>query len=180
MKKKIIDQITVTIIFLLILTFLRFKLDLSLIPLWLGGLIGTVILESDYLFQVFLVQPELPVAQEAKKLVREGRYVAAVSMVYNRTDEIQHLTFHTIFFQVIFYLFAFFITTSSGSVLGQALVLSALLNLEVKQIKEIREFGELNRGWFYRLNVSETPKRQKIYVGVMTVLFILLTTFVVR
>ncbi|MBI3384865.1 hypothetical protein HY030_01590 [Candidatus Gottesmanbacteria bacterium] len=180
MQKKVVDQITITVVFLFFLSLLRFKIDLSLIPLWLGGLLGAVILETDYLFQVFLVQPELPVAQDVRKIMREFGVIKGIKTVFERTGEIKNLTFHTIFFQVIFYVFALFITTSSGSVFGQALVLTALLSLLTKQVKEVREIGELDKGWFYRLNVSLTSDRQKIYVAVMVIFFILLTTFALK
>lgn len=141
---------------------------------------GAVILESDYLFQAFLVQPELPISQEAKTLAKEGKYQAAVTAVYDHTAEFKKLTFHTLFFQVIFFAFSFFVLTSSGSVFGQGLVLCVLLHLLKEQVEEIKQNHKLSDGWFYRLNISLSEQRQKIYLGVVVLIFLFFTTLVSR
>ena len=141
---------------------------------------GIVCLDSDYLFQVFLVQPELALSQEAKKIWKEKRYPEAIGLVFSRSSEIKSTIFHTIFFQVIFYAFSFFVLTSSGSVLGQALVLTALLHLLKEQIEQLRQKGQLSEFWFNKLNVNLPPQRQKIYVGIMTLIFLIFTTFVIK
>lgn len=115
MKQKIISYFTLPALYLLVICLARFKLDFNILWIWLGGLVGAVILKSDYLFQVFLVQPQLPVAADAKALWQKNQYQELLKTVYHRKSEITSLTFHTIFFQVIFYAFAFFILSSSGS-----------------------------------------------------------------
>lgn len=180
MKPKTTSYFSLTVFYLLVLSVARFKIDLNLVWLWLGGLIGAVILESDYLFQVFLVQPELPISSEIKQLWEKQQYKSALTTIYNRASEITHLTFHTIFFQVIFYAFSFFILSSSGSVFGQALVLTSLLHLLKEQFEEIRKNNRLLEGWFYRLNISLSNTGQKIYFGIAVFVFLLFTGFAIR
>lgn len=180
MKQKLKGQLTLTVFYLLVVSLARFKLDLNLVWLWLGGLIGAVILESDYLFQVFLVQPQLPISQEVKVLWNKNQYKEIFTTVYNRAGEITNLTFHTIFFQIIFYSFAFFILSSSGSFFGSALVLTVLLYLLQRQFEEIRKNGSLGPVWFSKLNISLDSRGQKIYLGVAIVVFLLFTNFVIR
>ncbi|MBI3980567.1 hypothetical protein HY345_01055 [Candidatus Microgenomates bacterium] len=175
MKRILNEHLLYGILLGLIVAAARFKLDISLITFFLGALIGSQLLLTDYLFQVFLVQPDLEVAKDAKKLVREGKYLDGLKLVYQRRSEISNLTFHTILFQVVFYVFSFFVVTSSYSAFGKGVVLAALLYLLKEQIKEINAQKELNRQWFQRININLTPKEQKIYVGIAVVLFVMYT-----
>lgn len=180
MKQKITSYFSLTVFYLLVISLARFKLDFNILWIWLGGLVGAVILKSDYLFQVFLVQPQLPISQEAKALWNKNQYKELLRTVYGRKSEITSLTFHTIFFQIIFYAFSFFILSSSGSFFGGALVLTILLYLLQRQFEEIRKNGSLSSGWFSKLNVSLDGSKQKIYLGVAIVVFLLFTTFIIR
>lgn len=180
MKQKVINYLTLPVLYLLVITLARFKLDLNILWIWLGGLLGSVILESDYLFQVFLVQPDLPLSFEVKQLGEKKQYKEALNTLYKRRNEIKTLTFHTIFFQIIFYCFSFFILSSSGSYFGQALVLVVLLRLLKDQFEEIRSNDGLSSVWFSKLNVSLPPASQKIYLGVAILVWLLFTTFAIR
>ncbi len=180
MKKNIISYFTLPVLYLLVISLARFKLDLNILWLWLGGFLGSVILESDYLFQVFLVQPDLPLSFSVKELWEKKQYQQALVTLYNRHTEIKNLTFHTVFFQIIFYGFSFFILTSSGSFFGSALVLTSLLHLLQEQVGETRGMGMLRESWFSKLNVSLPAASQKIYVGIVILLFLLFTTFLIR
>lgn len=180
MRKRIVNHLKITVIFLLLLSLYRLKIDFSLIFLWLGGLVGALILDLDYLFQVFLVQPDLPLSKEAKTLWQEKKYQEILKLVYAKTDEITKYTFHTLFFQAIFFLFSFFVMTSTASHFGQALVLCASLHLLTEQIADIREKGMLSDYWFARLNVYLPKDRQKLYVGGLILVFCVLATFIAR
>lgn len=180
MRKKISDHLNISLIYLAVISILRFKLDLNLIPFWIGGLLGAVILYSDYFFQVFLVQPELDVSKEAKRLYKEGKYKDMYSCVVSGIPEIKSLTFHTVLFQIIFNAFGLFVVTSTSSYLGQGLILSALLYLLTEQYRELKKNGQLGADWFSRINVKPSPQSQKYYLTVMVVLFIILTSFVLK
>ncbi len=180
MRKNISDNLNITLIYLAVVSVVRFKLDLNLLPFWLGGLIGSVILYSDYFFQVFLVQPELEMSKEAKRRYKTGDYKEVFRYVFDHATEIKSLTFHTILFQVIFTVFAFFIMTSTSSFLGQGIVVGALLSLLTKQYLEIKLNGRLNDDWFSRINVNLPPQSQKIYLLVMAGILVLLTGFIIK
>lgn len=180
MKQKLISYFSFPVLYLLVISLARFKLDFNIFWIWLGGLVGAVILKSDYLFQVFLVQPQLPISQEVKTLWNKNQYRELLNTVYSRKSEIASLTFHTIFFQVIFYCFAFFILSSSGSFLGSSLVLTALLYLLQRQFEEIQGRGSLSSIWFSKLNISLDSGKQKIYFGVAIIVFLIFTTFIIR
>lgn len=175
MRQKVKENLLYATIFSAIVAAARFRLDFALVTFFLGTLVGAVILLTDYLFQVFLVQPELELSKEAKKMVKEGNYLQAVKLVYQRRSEIKYLTFHTIFFQVIFYIFGFFVITSSSSAFGKGMVLMALLHLLKEQINELRVQKELSRVWFQRINVNLNIKEQKIYVAIVVVIFLIYT-----
>ena len=180
MKKKLITQLKISIILLILLSLYRWKLDLSFVFLWLGGLTGSLILYSDYLFQALLIHPELSVSQDAKKLFAEKKYQEAVFLIYKRKEEIQKFTFHTIFFQIIFTFFSFFVISSTVSHFGQGLVLCALLHLLYEQVLDLRKTGRLSDYWFAKINVYLPVERQKLYVGGMVIILLILISFIRR
>ncbi|MCL5675887.1 MAG: hypothetical protein M1120_02040 [Patescibacteria group bacterium] len=180
MKQKLKTQLGLAVLYLAIISVLRFKLDFNILWLWLGGLLGSVLLESDYLFQVFLVQPDLPVSFSVKELWQKKQYRQSLNLLLDRHGEIKKLTFHTIFFQTIFYCFSFFILTSSGSFFGSGLVLTGLLSLLKEQVGDIRGMGGMREGWFSKLNISLSGNGQKIYVGTAIMVFLLFSTFIIR
>lgn len=165
------------LIFGLVILIFRLRIDFGIITFLMGALLGPLILELDYFCQVFLVQPDLPVAQEAKSLMKTKKYQEMFWIVLSRKNEIKELTFHTIFFQAIFTFFSIFVVTSTNSMLGKGIVLSLLLTLLTKQYYEIRQAGSLSKLWFERINFNLSVKGQKIYVGIQALLLLICAFF---
>ena len=82
--------------------------DLSYWTFWIGGIVGTILPDTDRALYPYLGLPE-PVIQK------------------------KDLIFHTTFFQIIFLVLTFWMITSSGSFFGRGLVLAFSLHLLVDQ-----------------------------------------------
>jgi hypothetical protein len=89
------------------------------------------------------------------------------SLLYGTSSERKELIFHTIFFQMIFFVLTFWMLSSSGSLFGKGMVLAFGLHLLIDQATDLSEVGNLDN-WFKNLPVKLDLVQSKIYWLVAT------------
>jgi hypothetical protein len=180
MKKKIFSRLVITVVWLSIVTLLRWQWRWDLIELWLGGLIGTFFLEIDHLLYV-IAYPDEPTSFRVKELIGVNKWKEAVALLAGTVSERGRLTFHSAFFQIIFWVTCFFVLTSTGNLFGAGLVMAAALRLLVWEFGFI--FGgreeELVVKLFWHFRGRPTLKQQKAFVYIMLVLFLVMNLFLI-
>lgn len=140
-------------------------------PFILGGLVGVVLPDLDHLLYFYVVKPEEFTSQREKYLLEKHQIVRSVDLLYETRNERKGLIFHTILFQLIFFVVLFWILSSSGSLLGKGLALSFMFHLSIDQLIDLNNLQSLDN-WFTYLPYKLTYYQAKIY-------WIISTTFVI-
>ena len=163
---------SVVILFALV-TILKGWMDLFVIPLWIGGAIGVFLPEVDHFIYAYFLRPHEYDSQRMQRMVNQGQVMQSVQMGSEARTERQNLVFHTIYFQIVFLLFALFVVTSTGSLLGRGIVLGFLLNLVVDQGLDLQKTHALEN-WFRQLKLNLSREQASFYVlGNLLVIIVL-------
>lgn len=170
MKKDIFIHLFSILIFLFLVSLAHGWLPSSLesilvyLPLWIGGIIGTFLPDVDQLIYVYFLRPTDLTSQRVNQMNSSGDFKNSASLLYSTRTERSFLVFHTVLFQVVFYILSFLVVSSSSSFLGRGLVLGFLLHLFIDQIKDLRSYGNINN-WFRNLPVTLDRDRTRIFIA---------------
>lgn len=163
----------VIIVLLASVTFFKGWITTAAIPLWIGGLIGIFLPEIDHLIYAYFLRPHEYDSQRIQRMMSQGQVAQSVQMGTETRSNKNNLIFHNLTFHFIFSLFALFVISSTGSLLGRGLVLGFLVNLLVDQYFDYRQFGDLNN-WFSQIKMSLTHDQSKLFLIVQTLTVFLL------
>lgn len=151
------------VILLALVTILKGWIDLFVIPMWIGGLIGVFLPEVDHLIYAYFLRPHEYDSQRIQRMINQGQVVQSVQMGTETRADHQSLVFHTITFQIVFLLFSVFVITSTNSLLGRGLVLGFLLNLLVDQAMDLQKTEALEN-WFRQIKTNLSREQASFYV----------------
>jgi hypothetical protein len=159
-------------LFLLVLVY-RNWINISYISFFLGGIIGTLLPYVDYLIYAYVMQPNASVSKEAVGLISKKDVVKSVNLMISSDLSKKDLIFHTVWFQLIFLLFTFFVVTSSGNIFGWGIVLAFSLHLFIDQVVELVENKNFD-SWFEGIPYQLDKLQKKFYlVGVGALLLVM-------
>ncbi|MGB9911547.1 MAG: hypothetical protein ACPLKP_03015 [Microgenomates group bacterium] len=180
LKKEITSHFLITLIWLGGLTVLKLIFNLksflvypgvfSWFLFWLGALIGTMVLDLDQLIYALLISPE----EKAKELWQRKKIKELLIYLADTSSSRFRLPFHNIVFQVLFMIFSFLILTSTASFLGKGLVMAMNLHLLKDEIHLLLKGKEEQlRTWlFWPIKREVSPEEQRIFLGLMGLLFL--------
>ncbi len=175
MKKDLLIHLIFTIAFMALVSFVRHWLAFPYYPLWIGGLVGMLLPDIDYLIYIYALKPKKEVSLEAAGLIEKKSFASLKEtwdlLTKTRTEHTD-LIFHTAYFQVIFLLFTFLMITSTGSLFGIGVVLAFTLHLLIDQASDLFERGSINN-WFAKMNLTLNLTQEKWYLLANTVLLLL-------
>jgi len=169
-KKELTSHYLVTLIWLIIVGLLRWKWDLELVWLWLGALVGTMILDLDQVFCALVIYPE----EKALEFWQQRKIKALLEYLAETYFQRVKLPFHNAIFQVGFLVFSFWVLTSTGGLFGKGLVMAGNLHLlkdELHLLLQKRE-EELRHWFFWSVRQEVSFEKQKIFVGIMGIVFL--------
>ncbi len=175
MKKEFIIHFSFLISFFIFITLVRGWFSVNYLSFWLGGLLGTLVIDVDHLIYVYFLKPHELTSQRVDSLLKKRQVKKTFELLTVTRSERTELIFHTVYFQIIFLLFAFLVVTSSGSILGRGLVLAASLHLLIDQVIDYFETGDI-RNWFKDLPIK-LDKKQTSWYMVLVGLVILVFSF---
>ena len=128
MKKDVLNYSIYFFVYFLFITLINKLFSFSNWPLYVGGIVGLVLPNLDHLLYCFVFKPFELTSIRAKALITEKRYKEAIVFLYSTKDERKDLIFHSLNFQLIFAVLAFWVVSSSGNLFGRGLVLGFSLN----------------------------------------------------
>lgn len=176
LKKELILHLIFTLVFFLLITILRRLFDLSYIPFWLGGIVGTFFPYTDSLIYAFFLRPEEPNSQQVRGMLKRGEFTNAIIYILDTRSERSKLLFHTILMQIVFLLFAFWVISSSANFFGKGFILGFVLSLSFDQLTELARGGNLDK-WFVDFKLTLTREKALFY-WILTFAFVLYLGFV--
>lgn len=163
MKKDLLTHFAFFISFFLLFSIFKKWFDTSYIALWIGGIIGTFLPDIDHLINVYVFNPKEADSKKVSTLVSQKEYIKTWDTLVQTQDNRKDLLFHSAFFQVLFIVFAFLIISTSGSKLGEGLVLAFLLHLLVDQLTDFVEKKNIDR-WFEGLPIVLDSFQKRWYL----------------
>lgn len=139
LQSEIISHLLVTFIYFLLVSVLRWSVDINLLWLWpsltwlwLGALLGTFFLDIDHFLYWFYLHPETEDSKEAREIWERkgiGGWKELKLLLEKSHKTHNRLIFHTATFQVILLPLSFYILSSGGSVFASAFVMAINLHL---------------------------------------------------
>lgn len=187
--KRMSNYFGITLLWLLAISFFHFnfRLDIveqlvGLVPFWLGGLFGVIFPDFDQLTYCFITYPEEFTSLRVKRLFQQKKIKEALSLISGTSGERMRLTAHNILFQVVLIVLCFFVVTSTNSSLGKGIVMGMFLHLLVDEFEFIRrgEFESFKKLFFWPLKKEVTLDFQRYFVIISSVIFVLLSLFLIR
>lgn len=129
---------------------------------WVGGIIGTILPDIDHIIYFYFVSPTDLTSQRFDFMAQKGHFKRMAELLYDTRSERRGLIFHTIFFQIIFFILTFWMLSSSGSLFGRGLVLAFALHLTVDQLMDITQLGNL-KNWMKYLPFNLNEDQERLY-----------------
>jgi len=170
MKKEILRRLIPSLIFLAILSLLHWQAKWQLIGLWTGGLIGAFLLDLDHLIYCFFQNPHELTPQRLRRYLQQGQYQYSLVLLFETQKERKRLIFHSLLFQIVLLVAAFFVLTSSAGLLGKGLVLALFLQTLISQFDEFLKTGGMD-SWFWQLRLDMPSNFQALYLLLMFLIF---------
>lgn len=142
------------------------------LPFWVGGILGTILPDLDHLIYVYYLRPQDLTSQRAASLIDQRQIWNSLDLLASTRNERTGLIFHTVLFQIIFAVLAFWVISSSGSMFGRGLVLAFVLHLVIDQFVDLMKVGNLYN-WFKQVGWQLTREKETIYwVGNLIIVLI--------
>lgn len=177
MKKELGKHYLVFLIVFAIASLFNGWIQMGFYKFWLGGIVGTVLPDIDHLIYSYFLKPQDLTSLRIKSLLDKGKILRTWDLIATTESERTSLIFHSAHFQIIFVVFAFFIVTSSGSLVGKGIALSFLIHLLVDQIMDYRTRGGI-ANWFKKIPYTFDDYHTRIWIianiAALVILIILL------
>lgn len=172
MKREVLIHSSFLITFFIFMHLFKRWFSFSYYPLWVGGILGTILPDIDHLLYVYFLKPQEPLSVKVRQMFKSKQYVFAIKLLESERGKLVGLIFHSAGFQILFLVLAFLVITSSGSIFGRGLVLAFSLHLLVDQLSDLIASGNLNR-WFRQFPFIFDRQKQVFYwVGNALILLI--------
>jgi len=173
MRRYLLIHFALLISFFILVTLWKGWLDILYLPFWVGGVLGAFLPDLDYVVHhYFLKTTQAPSVDVVVSDMTSKNIVNNWSEAADDREG-KKLIFHTAHFQLIFIVFAFFVLTSSGSLLGRGIVLAFMLHLFVDLMMDWRYKKTIDH-WFRKIPYELDQRQKKWYVilnGVVLLLF---------
>jgi hypothetical protein len=178
LKKEVSSHLLVTFVYFLIVSLFRLDLGIGLILLWVGGLVGTFLIDVDHIILGLDNQNKAVWAEKFRFLWQKRKYQSAIYHLFESHLEHRQLIFHSVLFQPILLIMTLFVLTSTGSLFGSGLVMSMNLHLLKDEWQCYQK--EKNLGWlFWPIKREFDQRAQRAYLVIVTFFFGLLTLLLV-
>lgn len=162
-KLKILVSITLSIV----LIALRVeKQPLNIIATCVGTLLGTFVLELEYIVAAYWTDPDAEFSPNFRELISQANYSAAIIYARKHGLSLKQRTLHSVLFQLVLAFLLYYLVTSFASLLSIALVLSIYLQTFYAMYEENDETHSIV-SWFWILKKQPSKGTQLLYIFAM-------------
>lgn len=175
-RKEILNNLLLVLIWLLVVTLLRWDWQWNLLLFWLGGILGVFLFNLDHLFYFLVISPHELTSQRFQRLLEQKKFKEALVLMFDTTTERYRLPFHNALFQVILLVLCFFVLTSTNNLFGSGLVMGMMLHLLKDEVGELlsKQEERLKKWLFWQVNFEVSFDQQKLFVILMVLFFVAL------
>lgn len=168
--KKFALHIIAILVFSVVVLLSKRIVDIPSVVLFLlGGVIGTMLPELDHLLYIFVSNPHELTSARTFALVKAGQIKRAVELIIATKDERPQRMFHTLWFQLCFFLLTVLLITSSAHIMGHGVVIGFSLHLLVSQVYDLFVKGNINQ-WFDSMPILIEGKNNQVFFWVIALL----------
>ena len=150
-------------------------MSLNYWPFWIGGIIGTVLLDIDHLIYVFFLNTNELTSQRVNFLLKKKEISRIITLLHETREERKNLVFHTLFFQAVLFVLTFLIISSSTSIFVRGIVLASCLHLSVDQLADFFDMKHL--GNWGKISIVEFGSHKSALYILASFLLILIMGF---
>ena len=180
--KTLIKKYTINLAlsFVLAVVIIALRLETNIINVILvlaGSLLGTFLLDLDYLVFAFIVEPNHHFSQRLRELVVQKNLDGALLYIDHNKSAIPRLTLHSALFQSVLAVITLYVLTSSNDIFGQAFVISGFLQSIYKVVDEYQQTKNVDR-WFWILKEKPTKNMLYGYFSILIVVFLYSLSFI--
>lgn len=179
---EIFSHLLVAVIYFLAVVVLRGKIDTNLLWIWLGVFVGTFLLDIDHFIYWFVTHPEKEDSKLAGVIWRtKGNrgFEEFYHLLKNCHSSHDRLIFHSVVFQTVLLLLAFYVLSSGGNLFASAFILAMNLHLLKDEWQDyFRSPARLSNWLFWQVRGINTEKYLDFYLTAASLIFLLLTVFI--
>ncbi len=148
---------------------------INIVYILLGSLLGTFLMDLDYLMHVTFVEPEHKNTDLIMDYLRHFDLIGYFVFVHSHKDEFEKKTFHSALFQVILGLATIFVMASTTPLIIKILVLAAFVNSIYKFLEVF--FKDKAKDWFWSFKIDTKP--QNMYMFLLLLVAELIVSFII-
>jgi hypothetical protein len=169
-KKEAPIYSAILIIYLVIITILRWQLKFEMFLFWLGGFFGLLLYNLDHVVYLLWQSPEEPTALKFKQLISKRRFNQSLDLLSVTCQERKQLMAHSVIFQGALVVLTFFALSSTASLFGKGMAIGLFLYSLINQgLKLAREEGLGD--WFWQLGIRLSSTGEAFYFLSLVVIF---------
>lgn len=131
----------------------------------LGALVGTFILDIDYLIYAFFIEPKKDFSTTVRAYIKHKDFSNTLSYIHLHRHEVKEKTLIGAIFQIVLAATSIFVVTSPANLFIKALVLSVFVNSMYRMWEYYFE-GKISE-WFWGLKVDMNKNKLFIYTGIL-------------
>ena len=139
---------------------------LSAILVFLGAIIGFIILDLEYIVHAYLVDPLSETSLLIKSYIRAKNAGEYARFLSENEYTLGEVSIRSVLFQVGLFLFTIYVVTTSANAFVQGAALSMYANLLYYQFVEFKKTQTLQR-WFWIYTGNLNVGVYKIYIGLI-------------
>lgn len=150
---------------------------LNAIYIFLGGIVGFIFLDMEYLIYAYVIDPMTDIAAEIKSYLAQKNIKEFLRFINENEHTFGEVSIRSMLFQVTLCVFTLYVVTTNSWVFVQSMCLSMLASLIYYQIIEFQRTRTLER-WFWIYSGKLSEGFYKAYVFVMFLIFIVQFSFI--
>jgi hypothetical protein len=177
-EKEIKIYSAVLIVYLVIISFLRWELNWRVLLLWLGGFVGLALYNLDHLAYLLWQAPEDSAAIEFRQLVSQRRFKEGLFLLIKTADQRKRLVGHSVIFQGVLVALTFFAVSSTASLLGKGLVMGLFLYSLINQALLLLAGHDLS-SWFWQVQTRLSKTGEAFYFLILVIIFFYFSRFLI-
>ncbi|HOM77929.1 MAG TPA: hypothetical protein PLT50_01845 [bacterium] len=162
-------------LFITLLALLGIRSPTNIVMTLLGCILGTFILDLDYIIYAYFTDPNQDFSVTLKGFIRHKDYINAISYVFYHKNDVKEKTLHSVLFQVILLALTFFMIFSPLNLFTKTMIISGYAN-SLYRITE-SYFSENVMEWFWLLKEHPSQKGVKAYIIISVLALLIMIQF---
>jgi len=160
-----------TVLAIVLFAVMSIRLPIEATQILLGALLGTFILDLEYILYAYALEPNKEFSKTLIGYVRHRDLPNVINHIKYHKDEVEDKSLNSALFQVIFAILSIFVVTATTSIFAKAFVLSILASSLYKLSENYYE--DKIADWFWAFKTKPSKSGTKIFFSGITLVLVL-------